>query len=516
MTVNRRIALNTIATYGRSMFGVVCGIFSTRWVLEALGQEDFGLYGVIAGMAIFVSFLNIQFSSALGRFYAISVGEAQKQSLCDASLEASREWFSTGVFIHTIFPLALVAIGYPIGIYAMQYGWLSIPIERLGDCIWLWRIVCITTFISMVNVPFQAMYVAKQFIAELTIYSFIQTIVRTMLIYCMTCFPGKWLVGYGWLMCATASIPHVIIAVRAFCVFQECRMRLRAAISLSRIWQLSRFAFWQAVGGIGFIASHQAMSIIVNNCYGARTAGAFAVSQTVSGEASSLTGALQSAFAPAITTVYGAGDVERARRMAFKVCKFGTLLTLMFGLPMMLEIDELLTLWLKNPPPNSALMCMSTIAFIAIEKLTCGHIAAVNASGQVAVFQALRGVLRLSVIPLALCAVLLGFSAPVAVVSLPLSAIIVDIGDVLVARSRIGMGARYWLFRIVLPIVVVAIIGLCIGLLPRCFLPMSFLRLVISTLVTLAAFGASCCIFALDSSERRAILDKVCAMLEWR
>lgn len=37
MSANKRILLNVIATYGRSLFGLVCGLFSARWVLEALG-----------------------------------------------------------------------------------------------------------------------------------------------------------------------------------------------------------------------------------------------------------------------------------------------------------------------------------------------------------------------------------------------------------------------------------------------------------------------------------------------
>ena len=50
MTANRRIFLNIIATYGRSLFALVCGLFISRWVLAALGKTDFGLYGVAGGM----------------------------------------------------------------------------------------------------------------------------------------------------------------------------------------------------------------------------------------------------------------------------------------------------------------------------------------------------------------------------------------------------------------------------------------------------------------------------------
>ena len=62
MTANRRIFLNIIATYGRSLYAHVCGLFISRWVLQALGKTDFGLYGVVGGMTSIVLFLDICFA----------------------------------------------------------------------------------------------------------------------------------------------------------------------------------------------------------------------------------------------------------------------------------------------------------------------------------------------------------------------------------------------------------------------------------------------------------------------
>ena len=48
MTENRRIALNTLATYGRSLFTLACSLFTSRWIRMALGQSDCGLRGSVA------------------------------------------------------------------------------------------------------------------------------------------------------------------------------------------------------------------------------------------------------------------------------------------------------------------------------------------------------------------------------------------------------------------------------------------------------------------------------------
>lgn len=512
MTQNRRIVLNTIATYGRSVFGVLCGIFSTRWVLEALGQEDFGLYAVVGGMVIFLSFFNIQLAGAISRFYAFSIGRASAMGDVPAGLRECRAWFTTAVMIHTIIPLVLLAIGGPVGACAISHGWVEVPSERVAACVDVWWVVCVSTFIGMINVPFQAMYTAKQYIAELTIYSFLQTIFRTSFIYYMACHPGDWLIPYAIGMGVVSVIPQIVMCCRACVVFKECRFVLNAIREFIRIKQLLSYAMWTAAGGMGYIASHQCMGILMNNYFNAKVAGGFGVAQTVAGEAASLTGALQGAFQPAITTAYGAGDMEGVRRMAFRVCKIGTLLTVMFALPMALEIDEILRLWLKTPPPCASGFCLCMLAFIVIEKFTCGHITAVNASGRIVAFQVVRGITRTLVLPLAVVLALCGWGPVTAAIALPLSVVLVDIGDVYIARKRVAMSAVLWGRDVIAPISVLIILSYTLGFAPRLFMPPSFVRIIVTTICVMAVLLPCAWFVVFSKKERAEICCKVLRM----
>ena len=49
MSPNRRIFLNIAATYGRSLYALVCGVFVSRWVLTAAEKSEFGVCGVVGG-----------------------------------------------------------------------------------------------------------------------------------------------------------------------------------------------------------------------------------------------------------------------------------------------------------------------------------------------------------------------------------------------------------------------------------------------------------------------------------
>ena len=156
MTENRRIFWNVVATYSRSLYGLVCGLLTGRWVLMALGAEDYGLYGVVGGMTVFITFFNNILASSISRFYTFSVGQAKTVSSVEDGIRECQAWFNTAVSIHTIVPLILVAVGYPIGIWAVR-SFLTIPPDRIDVCVWVFRFACVSCLISMLNVPFHAM-----------------------------------------------------------------------------------------------------------------------------------------------------------------------------------------------------------------------------------------------------------------------------------------------------------------------------------------------------------------------
>ena len=117
MTENKRIALNVVATYGRSLYALGVGLFTGRWILMALGETDYGLYGVVGGLMAFVGFLNGLMAQAISRFYAFTVGAARVAATAEAGVDECRRWFSIAVMIHVALPVVLIAIGYPVGVW---------------------------------------------------------------------------------------------------------------------------------------------------------------------------------------------------------------------------------------------------------------------------------------------------------------------------------------------------------------------------------------------------------------
>ena len=468
----------------------------------SLGQVDYGLYGLVGGMIAFVTFLNGLLSSAIGRFYAVSVGAARIDG--EKGLAQCRDWFSTAVCVHCVLPLVLVGIGYPAGLWAVR-EFLTIPPDRIETCVWVWRFACFGCFVGMVNVPFNAMYMAKQEIAELTVWSLLSTVCNFFLAFYMVEHPGDWLLGYSAAACTISVLPQIVICIRACIVYPECRLTSEGMFNPRLIRRLASYAGWQVIGALGSLLKAQGIPIIINKYFGPRVNAAMAVAHSVSHHCNSLSASIQGAFTPAVMNAYGAGDETKARMLAYKTCKFGTMCALLFALPLSLEINEVLRLWLKTPPRYAAGLTVCILADLVIDRSSAGISAMVYAKGAIARYQTFVGGALLATLPIAWLLVHYGFGIYSIGFAIIFTKSFLAVARVWLARGLVGVSARYWASKVALPIGVVSLVSCLAGLVPRLALDASLLRVTATALLADAVFLAFCWILLFDPAERQYV-----------
>ena len=478
MSPNRRIFLNIVATYGRSLYALAIGLFTARWTLHALGSVDYGLYGVIGGLTAFITYFNGILGGAIGRFYAVAIGRSSK--FAETGLEECRMWFTTATVIHIVLPVALMIIGYPVGEYAI-HNWLTIPPDRILTCVWVWRFVCVTCLIGMVSIPWNAMYIAKQCIAELTVYSFATSTINAGFVYYMVSHPGLWLSKYAFWQCTLGLLPNAIIAVRAFYLFPECRFLPRYARCWQNVKRLWGYASWNAWGALGAMLRTQGAMVLINMVFGPVVNAAAAIGNSISMHCISLSGSMIGAFSPAIYSAWGAGEQNKARDFGFRACKFGALLIIVFAVPLCLEIKEVLRIWLTRTPEYAAGFCVFALMMNLVDKVASGQMMVVNANGKIAMYQAFLGTSQVLTLPIAICLVIAGVG-PYAVGWAMVGTMCFNaVGRAWFARRLVGMSYIFWLLHIVVPIVIVTAICAAVGYLPQIFMRPSLVRIFITT-----------------------------------
>lgn len=508
MTENQRIFLNIVATYGRSLYALALGLMCGRWTLMALGEVDYGLYGLIGGLTVFIAFFNNVLAGANARFYAFSIGAAQVADDKASALEECRHWFNTALSVHTVVPLVLVVVGYPVGVHAIRH-WLTIPPERVEACIWIFRFVCASCFVGMLNVPFSAMYGAKQYIAELTVYSVVTATLNVIVLHYMVTHPAVWLTRYAAWACLISIVPQIIICIRAACIFPECRIRTAYMWDMPRLRKLGGFSAWQFLGVFCGILRTQGISIVINKFFGARMNAAHAIGNTVQAHCTTLAGAMQAAFVPVITQACGAKDFAKMNAFVIRTCKFNLLLTAIFAVPLALELPEVMQLWLKNPPAFATGLCYCAMAFHLASCCTTGHVVAINASGRIALYHVAMMTLNVFTLPLAVWA---GFATRnvfcVMGVVVAMEALN-SVGRIWFAKHLLGTSVRHWVTGVFIPCAVSIALCAGVGFLPRWFMAPSFWRVCLTTAVCEAVFLPLTWFLLLSRDERQFVSDKL-------
>lgn len=510
MTANKRIALNVIATYGRSLYALVIGLFCGRWALMALGHVDYGLVGLVGGLTAFVSFLNGLLAGAVCRFYAVSVGAARKNADSSAGIDECRKWFNTALLIHTAVPFALLCVGYPIGEWAVRH-FLTIPPDRIGACLWVWCFTCLTCFVGMVNVPFSAMYTAKQEIAELTVYGFVTSTLNVCVLYYMITHPAVWIVKYSlWTMLLSVS-PQLIITWRAMVKYPECHFVWGYLYSRSRIREIVKFAlarFWTALSAV---VSAQGNSILVNKYLGPAFNTSMSVGSAVAGHASTLSSSLSGAFWPVIANKAGEKDEEAVRQFSFRACRLGSCLVLIFAIPLALEIEEVMHIWLKNPPTCASLICVTVLVDIVLERMSEGYwMAIMGLNRGLSMYSAWVSIAGLARLFIAWLSFALDFGILGLCVAIVVSRIVAIIVRVALGRILVDMSVWHWVSKVFFPVLIAATIvaglGYCVQI---ALVAPNFGRVVVTSVVCELVFLPLAWTLLLGEEERQFVVKKL-------
>lgn len=512
MTPKKRIFLNVVVTYGRSLYSLVLGLFTARWALMALGKTDYGLIGLIGGMTGLVSFLNAILAAAVGRFYAVKVGEAKRAENPKKGVKECQKWFNTAVSIHFVLPAVLVAVGYPIGVWIVRH-FLSIPADRVAECVLVWRFTCMTCFVAMSNVPFKAMYTAKQEIAELTIYSFATTTFNAFFLYHMVTHPGFWLVKYAGWQCLMAVSPQLIIAARALFKYEECGFVRAYLWSRDRYRQLLKFVAAQFWARFSTLVSRQGQAILVNKYMGAAYNATMTVGNSLAAHALTLSAALDGAFWPAITNKTGERDHEGVRKLCYMSMRVSTVLVMMFAVPLALEIREVLRLWLVTPPDFTAEISLIVLARAAVDRMTLAYATAIYGYGKgVMRYCGYMGWAGISIVLISWLFFALGFGMWSIIIGLSISKIIVTVVRLYWGRILLEFGFWYWVRAVLLPISLLLAVMLSGGLCVRVLMRESFLRVVVTAGVCEAILLPGCWLLVLNREEK-AFIQQKCARI---
>lgn len=498
MTSSQRIALNTLVSYGRTVFGMALGLFSSRWVLQSLGSVDYGLMSVVGGLIVFVTFLNGVMVGSCSRFFSLSIGKGDP--------EETNKWFNTALSIHTVLPVVLILIGWPIGEWTIG-NFLNIPPDRLMTARWVFRFSLVSAFFGMCFTPYMAMYTAKQNIAELSLWGIGNTLANFCFVYWLTSYKGDaWLIYAGW----TVGISILFGAgqvLRARMIFPECRVCFSRWYEWSRFVQVFSFSWWNLFGSLGYMFRTQGLVIVLNKNFPPAAFpsvnAAYQIGCSVAGYTQTLSSSFLGALSPEITATIGRDDYRMAAIHSLRASKFAVILISFFAVPLFVEVDYVLQLWLKTPPVLANVFCRLMLFAFLIDNLSIGQMMLVNSSGRIRGYQTTLGCLTMSTVLLACLLIHFGIGVMSVTIAYLFTACILTFGRVYWASRVAGLRFSEWMSNVFSPSCFALATAFFVGFVIHLLLPVSsFVRLWVTIGVTTCAIGLSAWFLVFSMQER--------------
>lgn len=377
----KRIAINTIVSYGRTLLSVCLVLFSSRWTLQQLGAVDYGLYNLIGSILIIVVFLNTVISNGDSRFFALGIGRGDK-------LELSKV-FNTSLSIHLFMPLVIILLGFLLGEWAIR-EFLVVPADRMQSTLWVFRITMFSSLFTMIAVPYSALFIAYQNIVVYTLITFIQTVLIFISAYVLRYFAtADKLILYAIFVALAQIVTYILQIVIARSKYECAQINTSYFFDKHYTKEILKFSFWNMLGDLGHLVRTQGISIIVNLFFGPKGNAALGIANQISMQACNLTNAMSSAISPEIFRRVGEKDFESAAKLSDYTSKIGVFLMCLLGFPISLNINSILRLWLDNVPEGTSTLCLCFILMFVIEKLTLGQLKYLSAIGRVALVNGL-------------------------------------------------------------------------------------------------------------------------------
>ena len=295
---NKRIAKNTIMLYIRMLLSMVVSLYTSRVVLNTLGVEDYGIYGVVGGVVAMFSFLNNTMSGATSRFLTFEMGRGDFKRL--------KNTFSSALIIHLLIVCAILLLAETIGLWFLANK-LVIPVERMGAAHWVYQLSILSMAINVTQVPYNASIIAHE---KMDVYAYVEILnvtLKLLIVYLLVIGDFDKLILYAVLTLVVSMT--IAFIYRIYCIrnFEECRFEWNWNKNILK--GLLSFSTYNLYGNFGSVMNMQGTNFALNHFWGVILNSASGIATTVANVVNSFTSNILVAFRPQITKSYAQGDI---------------------------------------------------------------------------------------------------------------------------------------------------------------------------------------------------------------
>jgi len=383
------IIKNTFYLYLNVAITSVLSLLSTRWILSALGVVDFGIYNLISGVVALLLFLNSSMAAATQRFMGFCIGEGIKDKIYKV--------FSCSFILHLAIAVIVVILLETVGALLLHYV-LNIPQSRIFSASILYQAVVVCTVLSIVSVPYDASINAHEHMFALALINICSSILTFIFAISLQYIDSDRLIFYGMTLVIVKF--SLLVSKWYYCYrkYEECKKPHVSSIDRDLLKEMSTFASWNLFGTISGACRSHGMSILLNYVFGVVINSAYGIAQQINSYLNYFTASIINAFRPQIMKSEGASEHGRMQYLSFLSSKITTLVLIFSTVPIITNMEWILSLWLKEVPQYTCIFCQLYIVIAIIYQMTYGLQMAIESTGKIRKLQMVVG--SMHIVPL--------------------------------------------------------------------------------------------------------------------
>ena len=477
---NKRIAKNTLLLYFRMLFIMGVQLFTSRVVLNTLGVVDYGIYNVVGGVVSMFAFLNGAMVTSTQRYLTFELSKGDLQRL--------KVVFTTSVQIHLIISLVIVALGETVGLWFF-YEKMVIPPERFTAAMWVYQLSILTMVVQVMSVPYNSTIVAHEQMGIFAVISVVEITLKLAVVYLLVIGNFDKLIFYAILIALVQLFVRFLYT--RYCSKNYEESKLIKSYDKNLMKEMSKFMGWNIWGNLAATLFGTGLNLLLNVFFGPVVNAARAVAVQVETAIANFSTNFLMAVNPQITKLYAQENLAEMHKLLFRASKFTFFLLFTLSLPVMIETEPILTVWLKIVPDYSVIFLRLLLCIVMIDAVARPLMTAAAATGNVKLYQSLIGCILLSIAPIAYLVLKLGGSPESVYIVHLVICCIAFVTRLIIIRPMIRLSLRRYFTQVILRCVGVIAIPVLSGLLLKDLLsatiPNVILICVASALLVLAS-----------------------------
>lgn len=377
---NKRIAKNTIILYIRMIVMMAISFYTTRVILNALGVDDYGINNVVGSLVSMFSLISSSLSGSTSRFITFELGTGNKEKL--------RKTFITSVNINIILSIIVAIAIETIGVWFLNNK-MVIPPDRLYAANWVLQCSVVSFVIGLLSVPYNASIIAHEKMSAFAYMTIFDAVAKLCIALAIDFYSGDRLILYAIIGLVPTIISQIIYYIYCKRNFEECRYKIQWDNNSFK--EIGSFAIWNFIGCTAGLMKGQGVNIAINLFCGPAVNAARGIAMQVNGIISRFISNFTIALNPQIIKEYAANNLQRMHKLVFTGTRFSYYLFMFLSIPVFLEIETILQIWLGKIPTGTILFARLVLILNLADIISQSLIVAQNASGKIRNYQIVVG-----------------------------------------------------------------------------------------------------------------------------